>query len=370
MKNKVLKSTLIQKEKNNEILITSIIVAFGINILTTGILGFFKLEDKYILLIIIGLIFSLIIIICYSILKIKQQNAKIEINGLIIYDAKNNKIIDIPEYDISNDMVKYLSAAFSESKVLADNWNNGKIGLNIDFIGENKKQDLNNNIIIELIEYSFLSTLSTLLEDYYNINNIRNEDIKSISFDELPVLLRNNSFLKLFSEDMDNREVFLDFSRPPSNTGEEIVYAIGKNGVIFDKFDLKLPKEIKIKKDNATKIEFFMKYFSLKIEYVFDGLNTIVDNDFYEYYLNIEHNSGLFSDLEFGIIINVKFNNKILFSQKKIQNYMWVDNLLNKLIENFDIDTFYTKINWENNKCVIKSLNNMINKNYNRYHKK
>lgn len=358
MTNKVLKSAIIQKEKNNEILITSILIALGINIFTTGILGFFNIESKYLLLIIVGSIFCLSILLCYSISKIKKNNQEIKIEGLVIYDKVSNKIIKIPEYRISEDIVRCLNGSFVENKALDKKWQSGYIGLNISKYNNNAKKNNNNNIVIELIEYLFLSKLSIELEDYYNINDIKDKDINSLSFDEMPVILRKNRFLKLFSEDMDNRAEFVKTNQPKSNG--EIVYAISENGAIFERFNLKLPKEVKIVKDDLNKLKFITKYFTLNIEYIFDGTSSVIDYEFYNYYLNKEKDYKKFGDFKFNIKINIEIHNRIIFSKKKIQNYMWLDNLLNNLIEYADVEEYFRKINWEGIKSLMRCFKNMI----------
>lgn len=359
MKNRILKSTIIQKEKNNEIMITSILIAFGINLFTSGILGFFNIEKNYVLLIIIGTVLSIIILLYYAILKIKDNNTEININGVIIYDEENNKIIDIPQYNISKDMVRYLASSFIENKALAQKWKSGRIGINLDEFNIDNNPKINNNIIIELIEYLFLSKLSIHLNDYYNINNIESKDINSLNFDEMPILLRKNRFLKLFSEEMENREAFINSNISIYNPEGKIIYAIGKKGEVFDEFNLKLPKEVKIIKEDLHKLKFIMKYFTLKIEYIFDGTNTIVDKEFYNYYLNKINKHTSVNEFKFKIKISIEFNNRIIFSNKKIQNYMWLDNLINYLMEYADINEFYKKINWESNKCFFRCLKNL-----------
>lgn len=350
-KKKVLNSAIVQREKNNEILITSIIIAFGINVFSTGVLGFLNIETEYSILIVVGSIFSIIVFLTYQFCKIKKENATIEIGGLIIHNRENNRLVSIPEYGISYDIKKYMESAFSENKALENRWNKGKIGTDT-----KKTRENNNYMIVELIEYIFLDKLTISLEDYYNINHIHNNDIRRLNFEEMPSMLRKNIFLKLFSEEMENREAFISQNNKNNFSEGRVVYAIGKKGAIFNRFELNLPKEVKIKKEKENEIEFDMKYFTLKVEFIFDGFNTSVESEFYEEYLNIMYNPIKYNDLDFKIKLNVKFKPSILFTNRKIENYMWIDNLLNGLIEYADIDAFYNRINWEATKCIMRCL--------------
>ena len=110
------------KEIYKDIIITSIIIAIGVNILTEGILQFFDLEKYNFLLIVIGIILSLGVIIFYAYKKMKSINSSIEFKGFIIYDKLSNTILNIPRYDISGDMCKYLKGAFAENKKLKEIW--------------------------------------------------------------------------------------------------------------------------------------------------------------------------------------------------------------------------------------------------------
>jgi len=127
-KKNALNHVIIENEKNRETLMTSIIIALGINIFSSGIIGLLKLETNYIFLVLLGCILSILVFLIYLIFKTKASNSYIEINGLIIYDKKNKKIINVPEYPVSENMTNYLSAAFSENKALAKQWKMGKLG--------------------------------------------------------------------------------------------------------------------------------------------------------------------------------------------------------------------------------------------------
>lgn len=70
------------------------------------------------------------------------------------------------------------------------------------------------------------------------------------------------------------------------------------------------------------------------------------------------YNPIKYNDLDFKIKLNVKFKLSILFTNGKIENYMWIDNLLNGLIEYVDVDAFYNRINREVTKCIIRCLEN------------
>lgn len=356
-KKKILNSAIGQKEKNNEILITSIIISFGINIFSTGVLGFLNIEKHYGLLIVTGSVFSIVVLFIYLFFRIKAENTTATIRGLIIHDNDSNKIINIPEYTFSNYAVHYLSSAFSENKALARKWRTGEIGItdNIKILDRN-----NNSMIIELIEYIFITRLSTDLVDYYNMDDMYDSDIEALCFDKMPRLLRENRFLRLFSEDMNNRPAFSSKNVKTDIKQEgRIVYATGKKGAIFNRFELLLPKEVKIKKNNFNTLEFDMKYFTLKVEYIFEGYNAVVDPEFYEKYLKLEYDPIRYNDLDFKIKLDIIFKNKFLFTNKKIENYMWIDKLLNNLMEVADIETFYNKINWESNKCIIRCLDSV-----------
>ena len=167
-------------------------------------------------------------------------------------------------------MSYYLKAALSENKALKNIWI--KNGLRVDYIDENGNYILKTSkscdILNELIEYCILNRLCTHLNSYFKLNKLN--DIKVIDRYEIPDILLENRFLKIFSEDINNREYFIDCI-PDKNEDEEFVSINGKEGTLYEKFELLLPRNSKIKRKNKNTILIDNYIFTISLSCMYDG---------------------------------------------------------------------------------------------------
>lgn len=121
-------STLIESQKKSyELIMTSVLIAIGVNLLSTGIVELLGIQNKGIILIVIGMFISIGVVVRISTSKINELNQTTKINGFVIYDEESHKLIGVPEYGISTDMVECLDCAFAENKALEKLWNNESI---------------------------------------------------------------------------------------------------------------------------------------------------------------------------------------------------------------------------------------------------
>lgn len=54
----------------------------------------------------------------YFISSVRKLKKEIKFEGFLIYKPKSKELVPIESYEISEDMVKYLNAAFVENKAL------------------------------------------------------------------------------------------------------------------------------------------------------------------------------------------------------------------------------------------------------------
>lgn len=136
-KNKIFSSLIDNKKENYSLIMTSVLVAVGVNILSTGIVDLLELrfgfQIKGVILIAIGTFLSL------GVLARLNQTKNFE--GFIIYDEINHKIIGVPEYTISTDMAQYQQWSSSENKALEKLWNKDNISQFRNFRGKFDKKN-------------------------------------------------------------------------------------------------------------------------------------------------------------------------------------------------------------------------------------
>lgn len=345
-----------QKENTINIVLYSVILGVIINIISNA-LGLI-LDIKPWIYLVAGIGISILLIVLTLIYNILKLNQTIKYNGAFIVDEQNNNdFIVIPNYKISENMEDYLKSAFCENKAIKNIWQQGNFKT-FDFVGVDKDKHLiaktneSTNMLIELIEYCLLENLSTFIGDYFNLRHM-NENVIKLDQYSVPDILLNNRFMKLFSENPQNRSAFVNNSN--TRNYEHIVVMTGKNGAIYRRFDLNLPKGSKVYRSNKNTIIIDTKLFTLTIKVLFGGFNTIIESDFYKYYIQKKKNA--FSEYQFNIEIEVKYKLKSIFKIMDWKYYNWLDEYIERLEHYCNIDTFYKDINWKQNKTIIRILN-------------
>jgi len=358
-------SKLLENQKNTyELIFTSVLIAVGVNLLSTGIIDLLGIQYKNIFLIVIGGILSLFVIIRISYSKITELNQTTKIDGFVIYNEDSHEIVGVPEYEISMNMVQYLQAAFSENKALEKLWTMDGIG-RFKLVGGCPGERAlaisthSGALFIELLEYCVIEKLSTHLTDYFN-NPHGKQRIKEFQKSDIPEVLLKNRFLKLFSEDMINRAIFVCDEEYTDNIkcDGEIVYAHNSSGGFYHRFDLTLPEKSKISRKNKNEIVIETPILTLTISCLFGGFGTVLKSGFYKYYLGIKSPSFAYHDYQFNVEIAVKFKLKALFSKETEVYYAWIDSFLDNLSHYVSQEAFFERINWDTIYAALRCINN------------
>lgn len=357
--------TLIENQKNSyELIMTSVLIAIGVNLLSTGIVELLGIQNKGLILIIIGIIISIGVVVRISISKIKELNQTTKINGFVIYDEENHKLIGVPEYDISTDMVKYLDSAFAENKALEKLWSTESISQFRVAGGKPGERAIgiathSGALFIELLEYCVIHKLSLHLSAYFN-NSDDNQRVREFKRNDIPEVLLSNRFLKLFSEDMVNREIFACHDGPLGDNKDTgtIVYAQNSSGGYYDRFDLTLPEKSTISRKNKNEIVIETPILTLTISCLFGGFGTALKRGFHRYYLGIVTPKIAYCNYKFNVEVNVKFKIRSLFSKEKEIYYAWIDSFLDELSSYIDKDDFFVRIDWDSVYTMLRCNNN------------
>lgn len=350
----------IKKQKSNtiNIVLYSVILGIIINIISDLIGLILDVKPWVYFVLGIGIAVSLIgVTLVYNVIKL---NKTICFKGAFIIDEHNNNdFIIIPNYKISENMKSYLESAFSENEAIKKLWEKGNFKT-FDVIGVDKdkrllaKPDEASILLIELIEYCLLENFSTFIGDYFNLRHM-NSNIITLDQNSVPDILLNNRFLKLFSESPSNRNAFINSeSNHGYNQDESLVMMYGQNGAVYRRFNLNLPEGSKVYRTNKNTVIIDTKLFKLTIKILFGGFNTVIENDFYNYYIQKKNNA--FSEYEFNIEMDIEYKIKSIFKIMDWKYYNWLDDYIERLEHYCNISTFYRDINWKQNKTLIRIL--------------
>jgi hypothetical protein len=348
IKKGLMKSIFDKREHTKELIITTIFIAAGVNSFTTGLILALGLSQNAIVLIVTGLVLSFGAIAVLFFVNIYRINKRVEFEGFIVYNTNSKELLKIPRYKISEDMVKYLKSAFAENKALDTLWHKDVI-YKMDIVGETSDRrpiaiaTHSGALFIELIEYCLIEKLSTHLADYFNRGHLH--ETETLEKKDIPSVLMQNRFLKLFTEEMCNREPFINWPKDTKKPGR-IVYAYSQNGALYHDFDLVLPRKSKVIRINKNTIQIKTKLFSMTIGSLFGGFGTVIPSSFKKYYLGIE-NIMDYCEYKFNVEVVIKFSWRFLFQGKKWSYYNWTDDFIDKLDNYISKDTFFKTINWD-----------------------
>lgn len=298
----------------------------------------------------------------------KSINSSIKFKGFIIYDKLSNTILNIPRYDISGDMCRYLKGAFAENEKLKEIWDTYPIiGIEENIEDENEIYIKSKDIVIELLEYCIIDRLSTELQDYFRKPNMNFEKLEKIERKNISKDLLSNRFINIFTEEIKNREAFKDSKDEVEyneKNGNELFYLeIFDSGEIYNKMQLIFPKNTKIKRNDNNSLQIDTKKYLIGIEFDFDGTGVIIDDEFEKYYLDIQNYFDENLDLryhEYGfcVKVNVKYKLNTYFSKNKWKYYLWIENFIEDLEKYISMDNFMNEINWKSVRTILQCYKN------------
>lgn len=350
-----------EKKETFNIVFFSILLSTIINIISSAFLDAVKI--KPIISVVVGMVITIILILGLVLYRTINLNGTVRFESAFIIDPNNkNEIISIPDYKISERMNDYLASAFIENKAVERIWNEGNFQSSF-FTDANgkmtktKKPDDSIALLIELIEYVILENFSTFVSDYFNRLHIKSKMVIEFSKETIPDILLSNRFLKLFSEEMKNRNAFVEDKYYNEDREGDVVYAVF-NGATFRKFYLSMPKGTTIYRNNSNSISIDTKLFVLEIGYHFDGFSTVIENEFFEYYVG-KDNIFNYDPYEFSITVKVKYKWSSVFKVTDWKYYNWLDEYLNELQHFCDKETFFEDIEWKSNKTMIQIVKNI-----------
>lgn len=286
------------------------------------------------------------------------RSANISVSGFIIYLKNENKLKEIPRYQFSEEILRFLSGAFGENEALRRQWEKEPLS-NMYCMEKGKTPAASIKLVHEAVEYYVLETLSTHLTDYFNQEQYDKSELKEFSREDVPDILLKNRFMELFSAPMENRSAFSDdHDRDP---GEGVVVmSLGPNGVFYSRFDLTLPKDAVVARVDG-KIIIETSKFKLTLAIIFEGTGYVTPRNFEKYYLALDDFEN-FSEFKVKFNADVKFKLLSTITKSNWDYHSWLDGYFEKIEREMSGDAFFKKINWETVATMIQCGEKMPNK--------
>lgn len=324
-----------------DILLVAIALSLSVGIFGSVSIELFDLATLTVLIISLISVLLLVIFLAHRILKGLERTIRYK-GSLVFRESELGLIpVEVPEYEISENVTKYLMSAFSENPALKKIWDDNPI----ECIPTQKgKRELNSNSLIsQVIEYVILDELSMHIEAYFANNGIDHSVLKEHSREDLPDFLFKNKFFDLFTKPMNERTPFMNHDE---NSPGRVVWASGEGGAIFNHFELILPEGALLKRANNGAIRILTKVFELSIRPRFEGYGSVWPRQFEQLYLGLAHFDETHT-YQFNLDIEIKFNQFSLLAGKGWEYYGWADSLLDKLESYVDDEKFLENIGWK-----------------------
>lgn len=240
-------------------------------------------------------------------------------------------------------MARYLTGLKVENSAIYKRWEENSF-----FISENEngethfKKSASGKLLEEAIEYFILDKLSNHLADYFRSpSSIDKAGLVTLSRNQLPQFLLSNSFLELFSKPMQDREIFGQQDDPEIGVD---VYSFGKDGAIYDKFELTVPNKSRVERSDDGGVRISTRLFTMSISPVLNGFAHVTPSNFDRLYLGRKF--GEISHHKVSVAINLDFTWWALFSRRGWDYHGWIDSFVESIAADFEFETFLDEISW------------------------
>ncbi len=285
--------------------------------------------------------------------------------GFFVYDVEANVV---PPHDtgywFGASFAGYFSAAFAENPALRVAWDSEPLSARYGEDWKTARFEKSRALVKEATEYFVLSSLSAHLLDYFGAPAPGdNGDLTLLHHSDIPDVLLQNRFLKLFSESMDQRAAFIDATaKEKLNDGDGTVYwQHSAGGALYARFELVLPTGSSVRRLASGQVEIDTPRFKLVLHSEFDGLNTNVPSQYLQDFMGLGDvwtKEGGVRLASYGVRVRIVFSPKGLrvLSPTGWEYYQWVDEWLTQFAESFEQDAYFRRIGFDQAMTVIRLL--------------
>jgi hypothetical protein len=387
--NKVVRGIAINRRNLIELIVSAILLAFGINLLAGQVLNWLQIKPLLVFLLGSLLCFFAIGYTFFSLFG--RRTKKTTFKAFIAYNPMEKELISVPRYDYAQGLDIYVSAAFAENEALKIRWDrqplepykfflidkdgkSKKVGREVlsqmrwaidgshemilppdgqlatDFLAVSPSENETARLLVEATEYYLLEKLSTHLKGYFDDEKFNESKLVEFARKNIPSVLLSNIFLEQFSRPMIERLAFVEEALNPRQK-EEGLESIGlmsfkHGGSWYHNFCLVLPKGSTIKRPHDYEIEIETRKLKIRLATCFNGSIAALDNEFMYYYLGY---ANLFDIFTYQILIDIHISVKLgaLFTSSGWEYYHWIDSFLEEIEQAVSQDAFFKRINWE-----------------------
>jgi hypothetical protein len=264
--------------------------------------------------------------------------------GFFVYDREANEVVPAdPRYKLGANLGRYLTAAFAENEAMQAVWDtNPMSGLTSDSPGDPSKSL---ELVRQAVEYYILSDFSAALTDYFRLGEFDEDELETLSHTDIPNVLLQNRFMKIFAEPMEERSAFLGKGRIPT-ASPNITSAHLASGALYERFQLVLPKGWKIDRSTSNRIDIRTPRFRLSVATNCNGLDVNIPQGYLRDFLSLDTGPVRYSTLRIDVSVDISSRRAWLVTPQAWKYYRWIDEWITKLNANVSKDVYFSSIGW------------------------
>ena len=298
------------------------------------------------LTLLVGLLLTLgaLLAIAGPVFRPRKRVRKFE--GFLVYGEAENELLDQDfEYELGYSIKRYMDSAFSESQSMKMIWDQNPISARFEpdavSAGDAKRSF---DLVRQAAEYFVLEQLSTRVSDHFRSGDFDSDELVSLSHTDIPDVLLQNRFLRLFSEPMEDRLAFAG-ERPGRDDDWQVVMATAADGALYRRFELVLPEGWRVGR-SGDQIEFDAKRFTLRIKADCQGFGENLPLPYIPEYLGLGSSEGGIGYDTFGVTVEIEIapRRAWLVGPRGWKYYRWIDDWVADLRPQIDKDAYLDRI--------------------------
>ncbi len=333
-----------------EVVVAAIVIGICVGIIATYIYSSYEEKAG-------AIVAAAIAVLTVSIYALSQKlgssgHAQLTIESFLLLPKDCKSVIQVPRYDYSENICRYLTGAFEENPALKAQWLKEPMGSGFKFDPKKGtgtfKRSASSKLIEEATEYYVLDTLSTHLTDYFNKPSYPSSMLNELTRDDVSDILLSNRFMELFTKSMEDREYF----QGHGNSGGKVVAAFGKNGTIYHRFDLVLPVNSSVTRGKEREVIVETDNFIMSIKVTSSECNHNLPAGFSDYFIGKKYDE--ISSFKFDLEIDVKFKLMSVLRKNNWVYHEWLDSFLPKLEGKMSSSSYFKQIHWSLAHTIIQ----------------
>lgn len=296
----------------------------------------------------IGIGCIVIATVAHVALFFRSKSFTIRADCVLLVDQYGH-VVPIDRYQFSQCMEENTRSVFSEKRALWKIWEKAfscekiKSG-RLRFLdgGEiiGKKKIL--NFVGEFVEYAFLQWLASNQSSYFGA--LKESRIELLTREKISSYLKQNRVLEMISKPYKKRAKFKNHDGAIISCEGEIHSIRGAEGMLYDRFDLRLPKHSSLYKEGEY-LYIRNRNYTLRFRHGFYGFNGNLPCRFEELYLKREF--GSVNVYEFHPELTIKLNPFFFLFWRDWRYLGWIDIIGEEFQNYFSFDAFIEKIGYE-----------------------